>query len=366
MSKYAWQDGLWTQFKGNGFKGLLKAPTGAGKTIAACKVLSLYREHYPDSVIWVAVPSRLLIEQWNGVLEDMGLDNVIVQHYASTAIRLDEFFMGTVPDATPDLLVCDEAHHLSSPTGTLWKTVLDYSIPHVLGLSATPEGAEKLIGGTILEVDWEDCNIAESISRMVVFKPTRAETDKYDDATAGMRRYRDEYNPNASFFNDMVYRNLIMRRKGIARNFKTRMDVAMDCVLENIGKRMIIFFSTKKQVNQFEKMLKKQGIECAVQVSGREEKDDFHPETGTKDIVLCINMVSQGFDDPTIEVGIMVSYDDAVGKNKQMCGRIVRARKDKVARIYYIIAQGTTDENIIKNQRDIFPPGNIRVVNYTG
>lgn len=364
MSKYAWQDELWDTFRNNGYRGLLKAPTGAGKTVAACKVLDLYREHYPDSVIWVAVPSRILIGQWEGVLRDMDLDNVIVQHYASTALRLEEFFLGQEPDATPDLLVCDEAHLLNSPTGTLWKTVIEYGIPHILGLSATPQGAEKLIGGTILEVDWEDCNIADSMCRLILFKPTPTDIRKYDNATESMRRYQREYNPNASFFNDQVYRNLVMRRKGVARNINKRMEVGLEYVLANIGRRMIVFFSTKKQVIQFEKLLKKEGIECAVQVSGREEIEDFHPETGTKDIVLCINMVSQGFDDPTIEVGIMISYDDAIGKNKQMCGRIVRARGDKIARIYYIIAEGTTEENIIKNRQDIFPPGDIKVVRY--
>lgn len=364
MSKYAWQDGLWASFKGNGFNGLLKAPTGAGKTIASCKVLSMYREEFPDSKIWVAVPSRLLIEQWTEVLDKNELDDVIVYHYATASLRLEDYLMGREEDLTPDLLVCDEAHLLNSPTGTLWKNVINYGIPHILGLSATPSGAEGLIGGTILEVDWDQCNISESINNLVLFRPSKRDMDKYVNATNSMRGYRDEYNPNATFYNDMAYRNLIMRRKGVLRNISKRYDIALHYVKQTLGKRTIVFFSTKKQINTFEKMLKKEGIECAVQVSGREEIEDFHPETGTKDILLCINMLEQGYDDPTLEVGIMASFDNSVRRNIQRCGRLLRPHEDKVAETYYLIAEGTTDEEIIGDRNVIFPPGTTRVVRY--
>lgn len=361
---YAWQDRLWASFRRNGYKGLLKAPTGAGKTIAACKVINMYREENPLSKVWVVVPSRLLIDQWHDVLAKNELDDVVVYHYATASLRLEDYYMGVEEDNTPDLLICDEAHLLNSPTGTLWKNVINYSIPHILGLSATPSGAENLIGGTILEVDWSQCNISDSINKLVIFTPNESDMEKYRKATNSMRRYQNEYNPHANFYNDMVYRNLVMRRKGVLRNIKKRQDIALHYVKENLGKRMIVFFSTKKQITSFEKILKKEGIEYAVQVSGREEINDFNYETGTKNILLCINMLEEGYDDPTLEVGIMVSFDNSVRRNKQRCGRLIRPYGDKVAEIYYLIAEGTTDEEIIESKNTIFPPGTTRVVRY--
>ena len=71
--------------------------------------------------------------------------------------------------------------------------------------------------------------------------------------------------------------------------------------------RTILFFTTKAQVRKFSKMLNKAKIEHAVQISGQEEIKDFEIATGTKNVLLSINMLEQGYDDPTLEVGIMVS-----------------------------------------------------------
>lgn len=349
-------------FKENGFNGFIDATTGAGKTIGACKIILEYLEDFPDATVWVAVPQNILLEQWRKNLDKHGLEDVEVYFYGTAVSMLNSYRHGREADNTPDFLICDEAHVLNSRTSSVWKQIIEFGIEHVLGLSATPNGADKLVGGTIRKVGYDDCAIAPSENHCVIFKPTEKERLAYDKATDSMRGYADKMGGNVSFYNDPVYAMLIMKRKKVLHNMNTRYRVALKYVKENLGKRTILFFTTRAQVNKFAKMLDGEGIDYAVQMTGRKEIEDFDSETGTKDILLCINMLEQGYDDPTLEVGIMVSYANSLTKNIQKVGRLLRPSKGKVAKTYYIIAEGTTDEEIISKRSSIFPPNTVNII----
>lgn len=360
---YEWQEGLFDAFKQNGFNGFIHATTGAGKTIGACKILEEYLEEFPHARIWVAVPNNILLSQWRGVLDDRNLPQVHVIFYGNAVRDLKNYEAGLLKDDTPDLLVCDEAHVLNSPTSDVWRQVIDFGIRHVLGLSATPQGADSLVGGTIRKVSYDECAIAPSENNCVVFTPTSEEMGKYDRATNKMRSYTAENNPSATFYSDQIYASLILARKRVLHNMNSRFKIALDLVKEHLGKRTILFFTTKAQVRKFSKMLDKAKIEHAIQVSGQEEIKDFEIATGTKNVLLCINMLEQGYDDPTLEVGIMVSYANSTTKNIQKVGRLLRPSEGKIARTYYIIADNTTDMEIIKKKNTIFPPGTVKIRN---
>lgn len=322
-----------------------------------------YCEEFPGANIWVAVPNNILLNQWREVLKSRDLKGVVVIFYGNAVRDLKHFEAGLKKDNTPDLLVCDEAHVLNSHTSEVWRQVIEFGIPHVLGLSATPQGADSLVGGTIRKVGYEECNIAPSENNCVVFTPTSEERSKYDRATVRMREYTTDYNPRATFYSDPMYASLIMARKRVLHNMDSRFKIALQLVKEHIGKRTILFFTTKAQVRKFSKMLTKVKIEHAVQVSGQEEIKDFEIATGTKDILLSINMLEQGYDDPTLEVGIMVSYANSTTKNIQKVGRLLRPSEGKVARTYYLIADNTTDTEIIDKRNVIFPPGTVVIRN---
>lgn len=360
---YEWQDGLFEAFKENGFNGFIHATTGAGKTIGACKILEEYLEEFPDARIWVAVPNNILLGQWNGVLKDRNLTGVKVIFYGNAVRDLTHYRAGLKADDTPDLLVCDEAHVLNSRTSEVWCQVIEFGIPHVLGLSATPCGADRLVGGTIRRVGYDECAIAPSENNCMVFTPTPEEMAKYNRATDTMRNYTSEYNPRATFYSDPTYASLIMARKRVLHNMGSRFRLALRIVKEHMGERMILFFTTKAQVNKFAKLLDKAMIEYAIQVSGRQEIKDFDAKTGTKNVLLCINMLEQGYDDPTLEVGIMVSYANSTTKNIQKVGRLLRPNEGKIARTYYLIADNTTDIEIVQKKSVIFPPGTVFVRN---
>lgn len=335
--------------------------TGAGKTIGSCKLLEQYLEEFPSARIWVAVPNNILRDQWNGVLAKRGLTQVRVVFYGNAVRDLMQYVDGAKEDDTPNLLVCDEAHVLSSRTSGVWSQVINFGIPHVLGLSATPEGAEKLVGGVIKKVGYDECKLAPSENNCILFTPTEEEMRKYDRATDRMREYKDEHNPRATFYSDSIYASHILVRKRILHNMGSRFTLALQLVNEYIDKRMILFFTTKAQVWKFSKLLDKANIEYAIQVSGKEEIKDFDAKTGTKNILLCINMLEQGYDDPTLEVGIMVSYANSTTKNIQKVGRLLRPDKGKVARTFYLIAENTTDMEIVDKKGIIFPPDTVQV-----
>lgn len=355
---YEWQEGLYESFKENGYNGFINAKTGAGKTIGACKIIQEYIGDFPDAVIWVAVPSDALRDQWREDLDKFGLEKVEIYSYIKSVSNLIEYSYGRLPDNTPDLLVCDEAHSVASQSSKVWSKILNFGIAHTLGLSATPNGADKLFGGAIRDVGFDKCNLAPSSHTAVKFTLTEREREAYDEVTQEMWEYRDEYGGN--FYRDPHYRQIVMKRRAVLHRAWSRYNIALKYVKKHLGQRTIIFFTTRAMVNRFAKMLDKEGIDYAIQMTGRREIEDF--ESGKKNILLCINMLEQGYNDPTLEVGIMVAYQNSILKNIQKVGRLLRPDGDKVKRTYYMVARNTADEEIISNKNQIFPPGTFRTI----
>lgn len=356
---YEWQDNIYLSFKENGYNGFIDAKTGAGKTIASCKIIVEYRKEFPDSKIWVVAPSVVLLDQWKEELEAYGIEDVDLYTYIKGVNNLTAYRLGRIEDNTPDFMICDEAHSISSKSGTVWKRIINFGIPHVLGLSATPRGADKLLGGSIKEVGYDECNLAPSVHNCVMFNPTDREMEAYNKVTSEMREYHDGTQSN--FYNDPIYRNIILKRKRVLHNMNSRFKVALKYVKLNLGKRMIIFFTSRAQVNKFSKMLDKEGIDYAVHMTGRKELPLF--ESKEKNILLCINMLEQGYNDPSLEVGIMVAYQNSLTKNIQKVGRLLRPYKGMTKTTYYLIARGTTDEEIYYERNKIFPPNTVQIIN---
>ncbi|MGZ0245400.1 MAG: DEAD/DEAH box helicase, partial [Alphaproteobacteria bacterium] len=112
---------------------IVKAPTGAGKTVLASELVDRF---YKGKKIIVLCHRLVLLEQLTGpAFEDYDI-------LLSTSMRAKEVLADAIPKA--DLIIVDEAHRVS-PNGAGYKRIIDNFNEHgkagaqFIGLTASPE-----------------------------------------------------------------------------------------------------------------------------------------------------------------------------------------------------------------------------------
>ncbi len=355
MELYDWQKESFDLWADNKFRGVIQAVTGAGKTTAACDCIRKYKMLEPDAVIWVVTDYNDLRAQWTEEPIIKQFD-IKVMLYLSAVGEYDRLSRLGEVDKLPKLLVIDECHHLEAPK---WGQIVEKDVKHVLGLSATPGEAYRRVGPILQKIGYDKANIAPSEVHLILFPLTDKQQNKYLSKTRAMENYLRESNPYATFYNDPNYMRMSVYRKAFLDALPQRMEIALEILKNNMGKRAIVFFSKSKQVMAFSEMLENAGLSYAIHISRRKEIEKFKDHT--VNILLCINMVATGFSDPTIDLGIMVSYNQSKRDNIQRTGRVLRYREGKTAQVFYPVAIGTTDETIVKNRNSIFPDDSVRV-----
>jgi len=341
--RYAWQKQTFSLWAHHGYRGIVKAVTGSGKSYAALDCIEHYRDFDPHAQVWVICDYNELKTQWRELLDAHGFADIPVYLYLSAVSELQKHL--------PDCLILDEAHHLEAET---WGRVADFGVPHILALSATPNTDCRVVGEIIQRIGFDQAFIAPSTSHLVEFPLNPQERKKYDERTASMQRYKLSH-PNATYRTDFIYMKLINMRKAVCASFPLRYEVGLEVVKRNRGRRMMLFFTKQQEVKAFAKMLDDAGIDdYAIQISSCKQIDQF--KSGWKNILLSINMVATGFSDPTVEVGVMFTYPASPRDAIQKVGRILRPNGDKHADIYYLVAEETADTEIVENRRQLFPP----------
>lgn len=347
--KYAWQKLTYDLWRNNGYRGLIRGVCSSGKTRAGCNCIEGYRKDFPNTEIWIVAPTNEILDQWMKEPLIKDYDNVQFITYISAVNRLMKRHAEN-PYGVPDLLVLDEAHTALAPVAG---KVLQYGVPHILALSGTPNGIEKFVGGVFQEVDWTSANIAPTKVHYVVFPISDKEDKKYKEKCESIKKYREEH-PYSHMWNDDTLSLMYLRRRDYVYKMKSRLPIALKLVKQNLGRRMMIFFERRKQVQEFAKMLDSEKIDYCVHINGDEHLDEYID--GLKDIVLCVHKLQSGFSNPSTDVGIIVSTALGNANHIQRVGRIIRPKEGKHADIYVLLADKTNDLELYGDRFKNFPP----------
>lgn len=297
---------------------LLVSPTGSGKTIAGSFIASSHLERKgAESMVLVIVPRIELADQWTSTLARVGL-RVTADLDTADQISLDgltpQVIVTTVqallarkafPIAT--LVIADEAHHYVSAE---WHKML---APHIakgariLGLTATPERAD----GT---------GLGELFDALVVVASIKELTD----------------------LGYLVPCKVIAppppeRKKGDRGAIVLAADPA-DALLEH-GKdasgqlrRAIIFCRTIKQARALKDDLASRGVACDsidsnLRPSVRKDRIAAF-RAGSIRVLVNVDILTEGFDDPSVEVIMLARKLGSVGLYLQIIGRGLRPSPD--------------------------------------
>ncbi|MDB2283499.1 DEAD/DEAH box helicase family protein [Halorubrum ezzemoulense] len=367
----AWQD--------NNRQGSVVLPTGSGKTFLAVQAIA-------DAGVstLVVVPTIDLMNQWHATLTNAFGDqlpdgvgvlgggsheiaDITVTTYDSAYRYINEYGDQFA------LLVVDEVHHLPAPT---YQQIPEMTIaPYRLGLTATYERAdgaheelEDLLGTVVYreevnELAGEFLSEYETIHLQVGL--TDDERTTYDEEYQIYRDYVDSHdfdlwkeNGYAEFLKRTSYdpqgrRALIAKQRAekIARTAEKKLDTLDSLLKRHYDDRTIIFTAN----NEFAyKISQEFVVPCITHQTETEERTEILERfrTGEYSMLATSQVLDEGIDVPSANVGIILSGSASKRQYAQRLGRILRPTDDRQpARLYEIITEDTMETYVSERRR---------------
>lgn len=364
--------------KHNGL-GTIVACTGFGKTRTAIKAIQLLLSKYPTYSATVIVPTDVLKEQWQQLLDKEGLAFSCNVQVINSAIKHEH---------NTDILVLDEAHRYNSDLFSQIFQKIKYK--YILGLTATFErldGKEKIMAHycpvvdtiTIEEallnkwvsdyteyeviIDVPDINEYKALNKEFIshfeffnFDYSLAMSMLGADGYKARLRYRDSICPNGSkadrdnilkavTIHSMGFMRCIQARKKFINNHPKKLEIARKIIEARKNKKIITFSNNVKMAESIG-----MGDVYTGKVSkkkGRTTIEEFNKrETG---LLNTVKKADEGIDVSGLSVAIVLGLDSAKTKAVQRRGRAIRYAEGKKAEIFNIIINHTTELKWFEN-----------------
>ena len=356
---FDWQRNLPALFAKQGHCGLIQAPPGAGKTLAAIQVIKSLSPCRVD----IVAPLAMLVKQWEHVLAQERVEASLWTTIGIVrAVERGEM-RGT------DLLILDEAHQTSSE---VYSKVYDIPHKYLLGLTATPsEGCIERLGQPFLIVPWDEARISPFEVEFVLVSLSRWERARYEKYTDEIRKVsvdrrrversianppfgttREQMEATARALEQRVFQLAIWRRH-LVHLSAAKVSATVQCVVAAVdaGHKVMVFAERIKQLQQIADLLGLAGVKYS-ELHSKKARGFEQFRAGTIRVLLSSKMVKQGYDDPSVDVGIVASFALTSTSHVQTLGRVVRWLEGKErAKIYYLLAAGTTDERVMEHTK---------------
>lgn len=346
MADYSWQEQVFGKWRDNNFKGVIKASVGSGKTIAGIKAVSKYLEYFPYDRIWIIANSNEVLSQWKREAKNFEVEGLEFYTYIGAVSKFTKLEREGKENQFPQVMILDECHCVNAPT---WGRVLDFGVERYLGLSGTPNGSERRLGGFILELSWQDSNTADTDVYAVTYPPTDKEMSKYIGRTNSIGTYRGNH-PYANYKNDLRLQMMYNGRRMLVNKFESRYPYTLQLIKKFLGRKIMVFCQYHEQALKVSELLEKEGIDHTVHISGKEGLDRFI--SGEVDICISCKKLTTGFNYPEASVAIIMATATSPLTATQTLGRVIRPdpnNPDKHAIVVFLLANGTNDLALLDN-----------------
>jgi superfamily II DNA or RNA helicase len=325
-------------------RGVLKFPTGAGKTIMAASLIDFIHK----KTLYVVERRELLYQTQDsfktqtqmslGILgdnkEELNADITfaMAQTVRSKFAKLSKFLKGI------EVLVIDEVQHLSK--GVYHKIAIKCPSPFRFGFSATPLrrgdlGDVYLIADTgevIAEGDREEIQNQGFLAKPKVYMFT------VDKPVVGNITYK------------MAYKGLI-----VDNDHRNDMIVS---VVKKLRQRNCAILILVRQIDHgatLQRMIKKAKIPCLF-IKGEDAMDVrklAKEEIGKSyHVLISTGIFDEGVDMPLLDAGIMAGGGNSRIKSIQRVGRILRPKNDGKNEVYIVDFKDTTNKYLFRHSSE--------------
>lgn len=392
---YDWQQEALTAWEECGFRGVVEAVTGAGKTRIGIK--AAIDEINRGGCVLVIVPSLELLKQWEKNLKEylpkvqIGLlgggaqadfNNYKVLISTINSARKRNLFP---PRRGKGLLIADECHRYGTECST---QALDERFTRRLGLSATYERndngkadwLEPYFNETCYTLDYRTAIENGAISRFSVALVGAAFSDsekyRYETYSKKLAKLRtdliDNYDVPEEPFGEFIKQVSLMEKVGYGAgtfaarsylaNFKQRQKLLaespakIEALLKlkkalNQANRTLIFTETVKSAELIAEVLRTEGIDAQAVHSGikGEERPKIMSEfeKGMFNVLVAPRILDEGIDVPEADLAIIVAASRTRRQMIQRMGRILRRKADgREARFALLYIENTAEDPV--------------------
>jgi superfamily II DNA or RNA helicase len=321
--------------KANG-RYLLVIPTGGGKTYTAVKAINkLFAagvlDVEKDEVIWGA-HRRELIKQAEDTFQEYGENNPEAEYSERVKIGMMMEVMSYVEKNSDKvrIAVIDEAHHAVGKNVT-YGALFKYPNLGILGLTATPSRHD----GEPLDFEKESFSIGfpDMVERQLILSPT------IDEILGG--RFEEVYAKGVMGFSGLDELNCPERDKKIIGQLLGKFERY---------EKVIIYVATREHVRKLYQRIQnsdlKNKYESVDYILGGNEysgndatRDDFiaRIKSYSRSIVVNCDVLTEGYDDPTVNTVVMATPTRSKLVYMQAIGRCIRVDKANPLKRAYIV-----------------------------
>jgi superfamily II DNA or RNA helicase len=358
-------------------RGVVVLPTGAGKTVVALMALARLKLR-----TLIVVPTIELLYQWrDAVVERLNLPRRVVgvvgdghkEWRPITVITYASAAMPNAPLKDIGLLICDEAHHLPSPS---YVTIATRSnAPYRLGLTATPDRADgehsaldDLIGPLVYRRSPADLSaeghIAQYVEKRVFVSLSDEEALRYESLMGEWKWFlsskRHMLAKGGDFFGELIRRSATdpqARRalqahhqaRMIALNAEAKLHEVERLLGEHCDDKVIVFSEYNALVDTISQRLAMPSITYKTAADERKAiLEGFRDGSYSK--LVTGRVLNEGVDVPDANIAIVVSGSSTTREYIQRLGRVIRP-KATTAVLYEVITRKTSEVNTARRRR---------------
>lgn len=358
-------------------RGVVVLPTGAGKTVLALMAIERLKLR-----TLIVVPTIDLLYQWRAaVIERLGvaphhvgvvgdgrreLRPITIITYASAA-------MPNAPIAGVGLLICDEAHHLPSPS---YSSIPDRTgAAYRLGITATPErsdGAEnalyRLLGPVVYQRTPEELSaeghLAKFRERRIYVNLKPDEALRYNMLMSEWKwfiaRNRGMLARGGDLFGELIRRsgNDPVARQALRAHHQARM-IALnaDAKLDEVARllalhradKVLVFSEYTALVDRISRALALPAITYRTAADERRHILQAF-RSGAYSKLVAGRVLNEGVDVPDANVAIVVSGNSTPREHIQRLGRIIRPKQSE-AILYELVTRYTSEVGAARRRR---------------
>lgn len=366
-------------------RGVIIAPTGAGKTFIGISCISMLPND--KNKVLVVVPTISLAKQWQEEIENAIDIYDIAKHVymVGDGISLQDIEMRIEADISNlviviavvnsirfkrlkfDMVILDEFHKFFSRCNNSFLPISEFTA--VLGLTATLK-AEKLREWEffrnlpiVVEISHRDVYreglICNFFVRNVPLRFNPEQMTKYLEVSQTLKTKLGMFNFNFGILtnaagrgdvNAIIGMRAVTGRKKLLFDAPQRLEAACKIINMHAEQKIIVFSETIDLCESIANAVK-QGASRPVFVFHSQlttdEKKNVIKEFGAIDnsVLCCVKALDEGMNVPSASVGIIASGSSTRRQFIQRLGRVIRGVKGKTAYLYQLYFEGTKDRD---------------------